>query len=145
MTEQQSEGNESTKIISPVAEQIRPLLTGLLYPSESDEPVEWVICPLKTHEPLTVSQLKEWLMLPPSVSVEIRSEADFWQPVTAEEDWYRDEEKARTAAFKQLQTLMQPLPDRQLFRVGETEIDLYLLGRLPDETWAGLKTKVIET
>lgn len=145
MTEQQSEGNESTKIISPAAEQIRPLLDGLLYPSESDEPVEWIKCPLKTVEPLTVSQLKEWLMLPPSVYVEIRSDADFWQPITADEDWYGNEEKARTDAFKQLQTVMKTLPERQLFRVGETEIDLYLLGRMPDGTWAGLKTKVVET
>ena len=84
-------------------------------------------------------------MLPPAVSVEERPEADFWQPVTVNEDWYGDDEKARTAKFEQLQKAVEPLTDRQLFRVGQTEIDLYLLGRVPDGSRAGLKTKVVET
>ena len=145
MTEQRSAGNEPAEINPAIAAQVQPLLTNLFYPSESDEAVEWVTCPLKTAQPLSVSQLKEWLLLPPSVFIDVSHEADFWELVTTEETWYGADEKARTATFKQLQTLMQPLPDRQLFRVGETEIDLYLLGRMPDDTWAGLKTKVVET
>lgn len=128
-----------------MADQINPLLTDLLYPSESDEPVEWTTCPLTTDGPLTVSQVKDWLILPPAVFVEERPEADFWQPVTVTEDWYGDEEKTRTANFEQLKELLQSLTDRQVFRAGDTEIGLYLLGRLPDGSRAGLKTMVVET
>ena len=61
---------------------IAPLLTDLLYPSESDEPIEAVETYLNMAEPLTVSHIKDWLMLPPSDYVEEQPEADFWAPVT---------------------------------------------------------------
>lgn len=145
MTEQTSDGNAPAKSNLPSADQITPLLTGLLYPSESDEPVEWVACPLKTEGPLTVSQLKDWLMLPPAVYVEERPAAEFWQPVTTVEDWYGDDEKKRTATFSELKTALQTLTEQQVFRVGDTEIGLYLLGKIDDGSRVGLKTNVVET
>lgn len=129
----------------PVADRAALLLEDLLYPSESDEPVEWVTCSLSTDGPLTVSQVKEWLMLPPAIFVDERPETDFWQPVTMDEDWYGPDENARTAAFRALEATLCELTDRQVFRVGDTEVDLYLLARLPDGSRAGLRTKVIET
>lgn len=129
--------------VSP-EQRIKPLLTNLLYPSESDESVEWVTCYLKSEGPLTVSQVKSWLMLPPALYVEERPEAEFWEPVVDAQAYGADDE-ARTAQFKQLQEAVQTLTNRQLFRVGDTEIDVYLLGQLPDGSRAGLKTKVVET
>ena len=127
-------------------ERVNPLLTDLLYPGESDEPIEAVTCYLKQPEPLTVSQIKDWLMLPPSVYVEETPEADFWEPVTTEEDWYGDEEKARTRRFIELkQVLEAELSVRQVFRVGESEMDVYLLGRQADGERAGIKTKIVQT
>lgn len=125
---------------------INPLLTGLFYPSESDEPVELTTCYLNQTEPLTVSQIKDWLMLPPSAGVEETPEADFWEPVVTEQDWYGDDEKARTAQFGQLKKALETeLTGRQVFRVGETEIDVYLLGRPKNGDRAGIKTKIVQT
>lgn len=127
-------------------DKLTPLLSDLFYPSESDEPVEFVTCYLKQAEPLSVTQINHWLMLPPDVSVEERPEADFWAPVTTDEDWYDEEEKKRTARFRQLQAVLeQHLTGRQVFRVGQVDIDLYLLGRQTNGERAGLKTKVVET
>ncbi len=127
-------------------EQVNPLLTDLLYPSESDEPIETVTCYLKQDEPLTVSQLKDWQMLPPSVYVEEIPEADFWEPVITEEDWYGDEEKVRTARFRELKQVIEcELSVRQVFRVGESEMDVFLIGRRADGERAGIKTKVVQT
>lgn len=131
---------------SPFSEEINPLLIDLLYPSESDEPLEAVTCYLKQTEPLTVSQIKDWQMLPPSMYVEEIPENDFWEPVTTEQDWYTDEEKTRTAKFQQLrQFLEKELTGRQVFRVGETEMDVYLLGRQTESERAGIKTKIVQT
>lgn len=125
---------------------VTPLLTGLLYPSESDEPVEPVTCYFDQSEPLTVSQIKDWLMVPPSVLVEERPEGEFWEPVMTEQDWHGDDEKNRTTRFQQVkQVLDNALTGRQVFRVGETEITLYLLGRQATGQRAGVKTTVIET
>ncbi|QKZ13791.1 nuclease A inhibitor family protein [Spirosoma sp. KUDC1026] len=126
--------------------QIQPLLTDLLYPSESDEPVELISCYLTQPEPLTVSQIKDWQMLPPSTFVDERPEEDFWKPVLTEQDWYGDEEKARTAKFQSLKRIVETsLTERQVFRAGESEIDVFLLGRLPSGERMGIKTMVVET
>ncbi|QDK80172.1 nuclease [Spirosoma sp. KCTC 42546] len=139
-----SSAPESENIV--FTEQAKPLLTDLLYPSESDEPIDMVTCYLKQDEPLTVSQIKDWQMLPPSVYVEEIPEADFWEPVITEQDWYGDDEKTRTASFQKLHKLVQDtLTVRQVFRVGESEMDVYLLGRQSDGERAGLKTKMVQT
>lgn len=130
----------------PFTEQVNPLLTDLLYPSESDEPIEPVTCYLKQDEPLTVSQIKDWQMMPPSIYVEEIPEADFWEPVITEEDWYGDEEKVRTARFREIKQIIESeLSVRQVFRVGESEMDVFLLGRQADGERAGIKTKIIAT
>jgi hypothetical protein len=125
---------------------LNPLLTDLLYPSESDEPVTFVTCYLAQEAPLTEVQLKEWQMIPPSTYVEERPVADFWEPVLTQEDWYDDEETKRTTTFQQLKTALDAhLTGQQLFRQGNTEITVYLLGRLADGTRAGLQTMVVES
>ncbi|GAB4036531.1 nuclease A inhibitor family protein [Spirosoma gilvum] len=144
--------NEESKSSNPISEKklftekANQLLPDLLYPSESDEPIETVTCYLKQDAPLTVSQIKDWQMLPPSVYVEEIPEADFWDPVVTDQDWYGNEEKARTAKFQELKKLVEEeLTVRQVFRVGDSEMDVYLLGLQPGDERAGLKTKVVQT
>ncbi len=123
-----------------------PLLAPLLYPSESDEPILALETYLSMTEPLTVSHIKDWLMLPPATDVAEQPEADFWAPVITVEDWFGEEERATAAQFQQLKTRLEAtLSNRQVFRVGQTEIDLYLLGTPANGPRAGLKTKVVET
>ena len=130
MTNEDTNPIEPSLKSEPFAEKAGPLLPDLLYPSESDEPLELTTCYLKQTEPLTVSQIKDWQMLPPSVYVEEIPEADFWEPVTTQQEWFEAEEKKRTAAFQALKEVVeQALTVRQVFRVGETEKDVYLLGR----------------
>jgi Nuclease A inhibitor-like protein len=145
MTNETSESN-TPETPPTLQQQVDALLPELYYPSESDEPIAFVTCYLKEEEPLTVSQIKNWLMLPPSVYVEERSEAEFWEPVTQEEDWFGEEERQRMEQFRTLKcTLEENLTVRQFFRVGDTEIDVYVLGRTPEGVRAGIQTKVVET
>lgn len=131
---------------SALQQAIESLLTDLLYPSESDEPIHFVTCYLSRETALTGSQIEEWLMVPPSVFVEELPENEFWEPVTIQEEWHGDEEKKRTEAFRSLKNVIeQHLSVRQFFRVGDSEIDIYLLGRTAQGDRAGLKTKVVET
>lgn len=146
MTNESDERNEQPEPTPDFTAQATPLLTDLYYPSESDEAVAVVTCYLDQPEPLTVSQIKDWQLLTPATYVEEIPEADFWAPVTTDEDWYEEAEKKRTATFQQLKAVVDAtLTDRQVFRAGEVEVDLYLLGRQTDGTRAGLKTKVVET
>lgn len=122
------------------------LLKDLFYPSESDEPVDYVEYSVDFEPPLTVGHLKDLLLITPEIYVEEIPENEFWEPVVTTQDWYEEEEKNRTVRFTELKNRMeQLLSDRQVFRIGETEVDLYLLGRKLDGCWAGLKTLVVET
>lgn len=146
MTNEDQKSSNPTPEITQFAEKSGPLLPDLLYPSESDEPLELTTCYLNQAEPLTVSQIKDWLMLPPSVYVEETPEADFWEPVTTTQEWYEEEEKKRTATFQALKEVVeQALTVRQVFRVDETEMDVYLLGRQESGDRAGIKTKIVQT
>lgn len=126
--------------------QITPLLTDLLYPSESDEPIEVIETDVPGNEPLTIDLVKNWLKLSASVSVDEQPEADFWSPVITIEDWFGENEKVSANRFEQLKATVECLlTDRHVFRVGETEIATYLLGKPAGGPFTGLKTLVVET
>ena len=56
------------------------------------------------------------------------------------------EQKETAERFRQLlQVLSEELSDIAVYRIGAIEIDAYILGRLKDGSYGGLKTKVIET
>ena len=146
MTNEPSKSSDISAETASFSEKITPLLTDLFYPSESDEPLEPVTWDIDQAEPLTVSQIKDWQLVPPATFVEERPEAEFWEPVITEQDWYGDDENARTADFRKLHDFITAtLTNRQVFYVGETEIDVFLLGQLQTDEWAGIKTKVVQT
>lgn len=146
MTNEEPKSSDPASESSSFPDHINPLLAGLFYPSESDEPIEPVTCYLNQAEPLTDTQLKDWLMLPPSTYVAEKPENEFWEPVITEQDWHTDEDRAITARFQQLKkTLEDELTGRQVFYVGETEIDVYLLGRRADGERVGIKTMIVQT
>lgn len=146
MTNENSKSSDEVLKSVSFSEQIDPLLTDVLYPSESDEPVEMVSCYLNQEQPLTSSQIKDWLMLPPAIYVEEMPEADFWEPVITEQDWYGEDEKKRTATFRKLKEILDStLTTHQVFRVGDSEVAVYLLGRQSDGGRVGLKTKIVQT
>lgn len=146
MTNETQKSSDFTPYTASFSEKVAPFLTDILYPSESDEPLEPVTCYLDQEESLTVSQIKDWQMLPPSIYVEEQPEADFWEPVTTQQDWYGAEETERTGKFQALREFIEhTLTARQVFRVGEAEMDVYLLGRTESGERAGLKTKVVQT
>lgn len=143
---QESHKPAADEALTLLKESIAPLLTDLLYPSESDEPVTFVTCYLSQEAPLTEVQIKEWQMVPPSVYVEEGSVDDFWAPVLTNENWYGDDEKKRTATFQKLKAILDAqLTGQQVFRQGKTEITVYLLGRQADGTRAGIQTTVVES
>jgi Nuclease A inhibitor-like protein len=106
-------------------ETLKQASAGLRYTSESDFPFEVFSWPLDTLTP------KKLL-------------AQTGQP--KDKDWYGPEEKATVARYQQLVKLLQSaLSDIQVYRVGETELTVYIVGKTPEGSLAGLSTKVVET
>lgn len=126
--------------------EVTTLLKNLLYPSESDEPIEWISFQSSGLSTLTVSDLEFYQGFPPEVYVEEITVENFWKPVITIEEWYEEDERAQVEKCLELKLLLETnLKNLQAFRAGQVEIDLYLLGQINENEWGGLKTKLIET
>lgn len=76
---------------------------------------------------------------------EITLDKFFYRP-TKIEDWFGDEEIETAQKFSALQKLIESsLQNIKVFRVGEIQIDVYIVGVDAEGNFAGLKTTAIET
>ncbi len=63
-----------------------------------------------------------------------------------EQDWQSPEERQSAKRFQQLvQTLKDNLSEIKVFKVGETEADVYVIGKTKSGDLIGIKTKVVES
>ena len=113
---------------------------GLLMTSESEYPFEvftWESGQLNETTVLEKTGLKGTVKL-----VEID---DFFRNSVTAEDWHEDEEKEAVIKFQNLVNVLKTnLTDLQVYKIGNREIDVYIIGNTPDGI-AGVSTKVIET
>jgi hypothetical protein len=115
----------------------------LLWSSESDYPFEIVTWPQDT----AISPTALFSKLPdPNSPIETMSITDLFEPVLTIEDWYEDAELAQVNRYTDLlHAIESNLVDPQVFRVGEVEIAIYIIGKTADGDVVGLKTYVVET
>ena len=84
--------------------------------------------------------------LAPPLSIEQITLADLFTPVLTVEDWYEADELAQVHRYTELHDAIETnLTDVEIFRVGEVEIAIYIVGKTPDGDVVGLKTHVVET
>jgi len=132
---------------APLKIAIEELLPDVYYPSESDEPIEFIELNLPPEaEPLNERSAGEFLATKRNREVEALTVDDFFAPLTEEEDWYTEEERETVKRMKQVRELLEShLTDLKVFKIGYAEKDLYLLGLTKDGQRVGLKTNVTET
>jgi hypothetical protein len=164
--------------MSSLIEQLTESAKDLLYPSESDYPLEPFVweCggpveikpqekpsakdletkdkpPPNTASPspevvtaVTVNEVLRFGKHDANAQIEEISLEVFFSRVTMIEDWFGDEEKETAQKFSELQKLLEDnLKEIKVFRVGEVEIDVYVVGVDADGNLAGVKTMVVET
>jgi Nuclease A inhibitor-like protein len=117
----------------------------LLYQSESDEPFTpftWK----KAEGDLTPATVLKRARKPANSSVQGVSLQDFFKPLTTDQDWYGDEEKATAEGYRKLQKVIeQNLTDAKVFKVGKGKVGVFIVGKTGSGDWAGLKTTAVET
>lgn len=119
---------------------------GLLYPSETDAPFEYFEWTFSDSQPLTDKVVRTYTRKSRTASIRSQSLDSFFEPVTTLRDWYQEQEIAEMQRFKELkEKLQQTLTDIQVYKVGKTTIDAFIVGKTPTGKWAGLCTKVVET
>jgi hypothetical protein len=118
---------------------------GLWYMSESDYPLEPVR--LEGPEEPSHERLRELAGKDPDAPVETRSLEEFFADrAAARQPPANSSAPASPGSFHAvLQTLRGNLSDIRIYRVGEINIPVYVLGRAASGNWLGLSTRVVET
>jgi Nuclease A inhibitor-like protein len=133
-----------TNINSEIIDQLKQASDGLLFMSESEYSLEifsWEIIP-----PATPEKVLQQTNHPQDTPVKIVGVDDFFQVAITPEDWHGEEEKATLKRFQSLvQTLKENLSNLQVYRLGNKEVDVYIVGETPTENLAGISTQVVET
>jgi len=131
-------------VTDSIATQLKQASNGLLFLSESDAPFEVLHWPAQGE--LTPAKLLQLTNHPPDAPVEVASVDDLFAIATQEEDWHDEEERETVKLFQNLvSVLKQNLLQLQVFRVGNTNINAYIVGVTPGGELAGLSTKLVET
>jgi Nuclease A inhibitor-like protein len=130
-------------IAAETCELLRQATVDLLWMSESDYPFE-VVTWEREIEMTPTALFPE--VTSDEIHVETMTLTDFFAPAIAIEDWYEAEELARVDRYKELlQAIESNLTEVQVFRVGEVEITIYIVGKTTDGNLVGLKTHAVET
>ena len=123
--------------------QLKSASEDLLWLSESDYPFE-TIC-IENVDAIE-AKLLELTDYPPDTTIEVKELDRFFKRVTEEKDWYEEEEMTECKRYQALVKLLQThLTDIKVYRVGEIEVNCYILGKTESGSIAGLSTISVET
>jgi Nuclease A inhibitor-like protein len=132
-----------------LVQQIATAATGLNWPSETDAPFKVLLWTEPSEKTSTANfsekQVLEQAHLAPETPVETLDLDTFFEP-TLPQSWNSAEEQAIAEQFQALQALLhRTLEDIQVFRCGEIEIEIYIVGRSNKSNWIILHTTAVET
>ncbi|MGV3504078.1 MAG: nuclease A inhibitor family protein [Adhaeribacter sp.] len=118
---------------------------GLMFISESDYPLEPVVV-ASAQAASVPAALLQHLGLPPETPVQEQELGYFLRNHTRQDPGFPQEKQQRAQKFAFLQQVLeQELRDLQVYRVGTTQVQAFILGRDARGQLSGLKTTLIET
>lgn len=128
--------------LSYLVNNLRSLTTNLLWMSEADYPFSVIYWENVDNIPEKLLQINSNRY----TTLEVRELDSFFSRATEEKDWYGEEEKAECKRYQDLVNLLKTnLSEVKVYRVGEVEINCYILGKTDSGTIAGLSTIIVET
>jgi hypothetical protein len=127
-----------------VSRELEEATRGLTYMSESDYPFE--VIRWDGVEELSPPFLRKVAGQDESASVEERTVADFFRVAAGEQEWKGEVELALAKRYQALARLLEEsLKGVKVYRVGEINIGIYVVGRSDQGNWLGVSTRVVET
>ncbi len=131
---------------SDITAILQTAIDHLQWISESEYPFETFYWSGQAISELTDKKLLELTQHPLDANVETQDLGTFFEVVTQPQDWYGDEEIATMKQYQQLvATLKQNLNHLKVYRLGEINLDIYIVGQTSDSHLAGIATKAVET
>jgi hypothetical protein len=137
--------------ITKITKELESKVVDLLFPSESEYPctvVQWHGQEqnfLLANKTLSNEAFRQITGHAEDILVNVKNIKDFFQQVTTVEEWHSEAEKLSVTRFTELMNyLIDTFDEIQVFKVGEFEIDVYILGII-DSHLIGIQTKIVET
>jgi hypothetical protein len=128
--------------MSSLSPQLEQAAKGLLFISESEAPLEPFTLPAGTSAETQDGFLVAMGQTGQPVE-QVELPYFFRNMVRPSED---PAAQAAAERFKALQTWLETnLQELKVYRVGQTEVQAYIIGKAQDGSWLGLKTTLIET
>ncbi len=125
-------------------QQIKDVAKGLWYISETD--AEIIAFVGNKVGSVSKENLLNQIGKPAETPVEERDFIEFFTRLTQIREWFGDKEKETAGKFRALKNLLENnLKDLKVFKVGQIQLDLYVIGVDPGGNLLGIKTKAIET
>ncbi len=82
----------------------------------------------------------------PDSPIEEKIFTEFFERLTKIQEWFGDEEKETAEKYLSLRTLLEEnLSDLKVFKIGKTQLNIYVVGLSTENKLLGVKTKAIET
>ena len=129
-----------------IFERLHEAAKGLLWMSESDYPFEALIWEFGEKILLdneVVLKITKHSLDTPIKVIEFES---FFQGAITPKNWHNAEEAETVKTYQELVRIMkQDLSDLKIYKVGEIEIYVYIIGKTNTGDYAGLATVSIET
>lgn len=120
-------------------------IVGLQWMSESDFPFTVVYWQPEAPS-LTLEQLRQLAHQPPEANVETDDLETFFAVTTQVQAWHDPNTVASMKRYQALVHLLkQQLHELRVYRIGNIELDLYIIGKTATGAFAGLATKAVET
>jgi hypothetical protein len=140
----------ATSVMALSNAEIRTLLSeatvDLMWISETDTPFEVLLWEELTASKLTPKKLLKWLACEAETIVNTQTIDEFFRPAIEPQDWHEAAEKTTILRYQELiNTLQQNLTALQVYRLGECEVAIYVVGKTPAGQWMALKTEAVET
>jgi len=116
--------------------------SGLLYISESDHPFD--VVELKSND--VEKEIRQMAQKPGDTPLEKQTVDYFFRNMVKTYPGYSAEQQVTVQRFLKLQELIkQKLAGTQVYRIGSIQVDAFLIGKLQNGSYGGLRTKLIET
>ena len=130
--------------MTPDLQSIKKAAEGLLFISESDHPFELVLI---EDKPASISnKIIQLAKKPAGTAVEKQDLDYFFRNMIKVYPEFSTAQKITAQRFSSLvKVLRENLTDIHVYRVGEVQVDAFIIGQLKNGQYAGLRTKLIET
>jgi hypothetical protein len=117
---------------------------GLLYMSESDYPIE--VLRWDGSGQLSPERLRNIAGANSDTRVEETALEKFFRVPAGEQEWKGEAQLAEARRYQRLRRLLEDaLTGIRVYRVGEVNVFLLIVGMSAEGTWMGVSTRAIET